>query len=75
MENIRKKAWIVASGFFLTERLPKGYTKSEILDFIDRHISEDYQDWDSETMYCEINDLAELLVTFLITTDLEQTDD
>ena len=65
--DINNKAWKVASAFFLTEEFPSNwhrYTKSDILDFIDRHVTEPYEDWDSNILYDEIEQLANTLQEF-----------
>lgn len=69
MKTIKDKAWLYASGYFLTESFPEKwqrYSPKRLLEFIEEHKTECYEDWDESKVLIAIGELADLLTTFSI---------
>lgn len=67
MNNIEKIAWEYASGFFLTGSFIddwESWEHHQVLDFIEDNVSESYEDWESQSLYDEIKQLAETFIAF-----------
>jgi|TARA_R100001463_G_scaffold103534_1_gene157882 hypothetical protein len=61
LEISEEEAWVWASGFFLTEELPKGFTdweEEKINEHLSNHVWEPFQVWDADYVWDQIENLA-----------------